>query len=219
MTVETATKVEDLNENYPLFDDPLGEADNHTRLIKSCLKYTFAGASSTGVTGFNVVTQPAGNNTTLAASTAFTSAAIAAAALSSTLPSQTGNAGKIITTDGTNGGWASIKTVNGSTQLTTGDIQSGLPITEVSGTTQTAAAYVDYWLGNVAATAVTANASPVDGERFAVTPVNGLLTNTIDFGSATVRGPAGTVTGVLTLNMGARMEFKYSTTLTKWVVV
>ncbi len=89
---------------------------------------------------------------------------------------------------------------------------------EVSGTTQTATASNDYWLENVAATAVTANTSPVDGERFGVTPANGLKTNTIDFGSANVIGPALTFTGVLTLNAGMRMTFKYSTTLTKWVV-
>lgn len=219
MTVEIATKVDELNATYPASGDSRSEGDDHVRLIKSALLGSFTGASTTGVTGFNVVTQTAGNNTTLAASTAFTSAAIAAAALSTALPSQSGNAGKVITTDGTNGSWSAIKTVNGSSVLTSGDIQAGLTRSEVTGTTQTAAAYYDYWLENAGATAVTANASPADGERFAVTPANSLITNTIDFGSATVIGPAGTVTGVLTLNLGARMEFKYSTTLYKWVVV
>lgn len=218
MTVETATKVSELNATLPADGDSRSEGDNHLRVIKTAILGTLANADTTGVAGFNVVTQAIGNNGTLAASTAFVSAGIAAAALSATLPSQAGNSGKVITTDGTNGSWSSIKTVNGSTILSTGDIQSVLPRTEVTGTTQTAAAYVDYWLENAGATAVTANASPVDGERFAVTPANSLYTNTIDFGSATVRGPAGTVTGVLTLNLGARMEFKYSTTLTKWVV-
>jgi len=88
---------------------------------------------------------------------------------------------------------------------------------EVSGTTQACAAGNEYWAENVAATAFTAPSSPADGARFAVTPVNGLLTNTIDFGAATVRGPGGTVTGVLTLDLGARMEFVYSSTLTKWM--
>ncbi|MFZ2309594.1 MAG: hypothetical protein WAW73_19640 [Rhodoferax sp.] len=98
-------------------------------------------------------------------------------------------------------------------------VTSYLTRVEVSGTTQTCADGYEYWAENAGATAFTANASPVDGERFAVVPVNGLFTNTIDFGSATVRGPAGTVTGVLTLNLGARMEFRYSTTLFKWVVL
>lgn len=201
MTVETATKVEDLNENYPLFDDPLGESDNHLRLIKYCLKYTFAGAASTGVVGFNVVTQPAGNNTTLAASTAFTSAAIAAAALSSTLPSQAGNAGKVIRTDGTNATW--------------GDVLSRV---DVTGTTHTAVNGTDCWLENVGLTAVTAPTA-TDGHRFAVTPANGLKTNTIDFGAVTVLGPNGSASGVITIDLGARMEFFYSATLSKWVIV
>jgi len=89
---------------------------------------------------------------------------------------------------------------------------------EVSGTTQTATSGNDYFLGNVSLTAVTAPAS-VDGAHFAVTPGNGLLTNTIDFGAATVRGPAGTASGVITINLGARMEFIYSSTLSKWVLL
>lgn len=217
MTVETAVKVEDLNENYPASGDLLSESDNHARLIKACLKYTFAGAASTGVVGFNVYTQPAGTNNTLAASTAYADAAVAAAAFSATLPS--GSNEQVLFTAASLPAWTTIKTFSGTTLSGSGVIDITLPRTEVSGTSQTAAANIDYWLENVAATAVTANTSPTDGERFAVTPANGLLTNTIDFGSATVRGPAGTVTGVLTLNLGARMEFKYSTTLTKWVVV
>jgi len=89
---------------------------------------------------------------------------------------------------------------------------------EVSGTTQTATSGNDYFLGNVSLTAVTAPAS-ADGAHFAVTPGNGLLTNTIDFGAATVRGPAGTASGVITINLGARMEFIYSSTLSKWVLL
>lgn len=77
MTVETATKVEDLNENYPAVGDLKSEGDDHIRKIKSCLLYTFAGAASTGVTGFNVVTQAAGNSSTLAASTSFVTSALA----------------------------------------------------------------------------------------------------------------------------------------------
>ncbi len=87
---------------------------------------------------------------------------------------------------------------------------------EVSGTTQTATTGNDYWLENVAVTAVTAPAS-TDTYRFKVTPANGLLTNTIDFGAATVRGPAGTMTGILTMELGLPMDFEYSSTLSQWV--
>ncbi len=79
MTVETATKVEDLNSSYPAVGDLKSEGDDHIRKIKSVLLYSFAGISSTGATGFNVVTQSAGNNTTLAASTAFVKTAFDAA--------------------------------------------------------------------------------------------------------------------------------------------
>lgn len=110
MTIETATDVTQLNSSYPAVGDPIGQGDDHIRLVKSVLLYTFAGATSTGVTGFNVVTQTAGNNTTLAASTAFTSAAIAAAAFSTVLPSQSGNAGKYVTTNGTTASWGDLPT-------------------------------------------------------------------------------------------------------------
>lgn len=216
MTVETATKVEDLNELYPPATDLLSEIDNHLRLIKACLKYTFAGAASTGVTGFNVVTQPPLTNNTLVASTNYVNAAVTAAAFSTALPA--GTNGQILYTTAGFATWTTVKTFSGQTLSTAGDIAVILPRVEVSGTTQTAAANVDYWLENVAATAVTAP-TLADGVRFKVTPANGLTTNTIDFGAATVRGPAGSLTGVLTLNLGAPMEFYGSSTLNKWVVV
>lgn len=112
MTVETATKVEDLNENYPAAGDLLSESDNHHRLIKACLKYTFAGAASTGVVGYNVVTQPAGTNNTLAASTAYADAAVAAAAFSATLPA--GSNGQILYTLAGVPAWGAVPPKNGS---------------------------------------------------------------------------------------------------------
>jgi hypothetical protein len=62
---------------------------------------TFTGTPSlpTGTTG---VTQTAGNNTTALATTAFVTSAVA----SSGLPSQTGSAGKYLTTDGSTASWA-----------------------------------------------------------------------------------------------------------------
>lgn len=108
MPIETATDVTQLNASYPAVGDPIGQGDDHIRLVKSTLLYTFAGATSTGVTGFNVATQLPGNNTTLAASTAFVSAGIAAAAFTTALPSQAGNAGKFVTTDGVNASWQTV---------------------------------------------------------------------------------------------------------------
>lgn len=216
MTVETATKVSELNASYPALGDLKSEGDDHIRLIKTCVKYTLSGADTTGVTGFNVVTQSPSTNNTLAASTNYVDAAVTAAAFSTALP--VGSAGQILYTTGGLATWTTVKTFSGQTLSTAGDIAVVLPRTEVSGTTHTAVANEDCWLENVAATAVTAP-SLADARRFAVTPANGLTTNTINFGSATVRGPAGTVTGTLTLNLGARMEFYGSSTLNQWVVV
>lgn len=93
-----------------------------------------------------------------------------------------------------------------------------LTTTEVSGTTQTAANGYRYLLTNGSATAVTAPTAAA-GVTFGVIPGNGLLTNTVDFGATTVQGLNGTtLTGVMTLDLGP-MDFRYSSTLSKWVIV
>lgn len=113
---------------------------------------------------------------------------------------------------------------SGNWRCTSYQRADGLPLAgalmpaKVSGTSQAAASGRDYFLENVAATAVTAP-SAVDGAEFAVTPANGLLTNTVDFGAATVQGPSGALTGVVTLDLGARLQVKYSSTISKWVVL
>ena len=115
-------------------------------------------------------------------------------------------------------GAVTLKTINGGAITGAGDIVTGLTRVLVAGTAQAATAGNDYWATNVAATALTAPAA-VDGAEFAFTPANGLLTNTIDFGAATVRGPAGTATGIVTLTLGLSMHVKYSSTLSKWVLL
>lgn len=65
--------------------------------------HTFSGACV-------VPTMTAGDNSTNASSTAFVSAAIAAAAFSTALPSQSGNSGKFVTTNGTTASWATVNT-------------------------------------------------------------------------------------------------------------
>jgi len=88
---------------------------------------------------------------------------------------------------------------------------------EVAGTTQAASAGNDYWPTG-AACAVTVNATPVDAERFRVTPANGLSTNTILFGAATVQGYALSTTGTITMNPPLPMTFQWSSTISKWVL-
>lgn len=100
-----------------------------------------------------------------------------------------------------------IKTVNGSSILGSGNLTVGdLAIVTVSGTTQTAVAGNNYVLNNVAATAVTMPTTLVAGDSVTISPNNGLLTNTVDFGAKTVRFGANTMTGVVTLDLGAPME-------------
>lgn len=90
---------------------------------------------------------------------------------------------------------------------------------EVIGTAQAGAVGYDYWAINAAATVLTLPAAPADGDEMAFTPANGLKTNAIDSGAITVRGPAGTASGVITLDLGVRMQLKYSATLTLWVML
>jgi hypothetical protein len=177
MTVETATKVEDLNAAYPTGSDQKSEGDDHIRLVKSVLLYTFAGAASTGVVGFNVYTQPPGTANTLAASTSFVVSAIAAAALSGSIPA------------GTNGQTLSV--LSGAAAWTS--VVNTL-FTTVSGTTQTAVAGNAYLLTNVAATTVTLPASPAANDKVVVKVANGLLTNVINPNGNTIEGISGNLT-------------------------
>ncbi len=124
MSVETATYISQLNSALPAAGDLISEGDNHLNLIKSTLLATFpnftataitptsadvnkvAGAATTGATGFNVVTQAATDNTTLAASTAQVQAAImASSGVTAVLPAQSGNSGKVLGTNGTTASW------------------------------------------------------------------------------------------------------------------
>ena len=73
MTVETASYISQLNNSYPAVGDPVGEGDDHLRLIKSVLKTSFP--SST--------TQPQ-------------------------VPNVSGQAGKYLTTDGTDTSWGTV---------------------------------------------------------------------------------------------------------------
>lgn len=98
-------------------------------------------------------------------------------------------------------------------------VGQGLTRIELTTVAATAEGGNDYWAENVGATVLTAPATAVDGMEFALTPANGLLTNSIDFGAGTVKGPAGSVTGVVTLNLGVSMRLKYSSNLAAWVVL
>ena len=94
----------------------------------------------------------------------------------------------------------------------------GLIKVDVPTTSVTALAGNHYLLNNAALTVVTAPAA-VDGARFAVTPANGLKTNTIAFGAAIVRGYSATATGTFPIDLGATMEFIYVSAISRWVML
>ena len=123
-------------------------------------------------------------------------------AYGSALPAQTGNAGKVPRTDGSDTAWQ----------------WCDLPTAIVSGTSGSVAAGYRHVLSNAAATAVTAPATPADGDPIEIVPANGLKTNSVDFGAKTVRGPNGTATGVILLNLGTPFRAVFSSTLDKWVM-
>jgi hypothetical protein len=165
MGLETGTYISDLVVTNPLGSDAKSTADDHLRLIKSCLKTTFpsvTGAVTKTHTELNSVTDrgliagqtwtgthtlPAttygvtatlGDSSLKYATTEF----VANTAFSSALPAQLGNSGKLLTTNGTIASWTDTKTVNGNSIVGTGNIGTGLVPLAVL--TPTAAANVDF---------------------------------------------------------------------------
>jgi hypothetical protein len=126
MTVETSFNYpSDLNASYPAAGDDKREGDDHIRGLKSVWKTTFpnvSGAVTVTHTQLNTIpdlapkaspaltgvptapTASVGDATTQIATTAF----VAATSLVSALPGQSGNAGKTISTDGTNASWSNL---------------------------------------------------------------------------------------------------------------
>lgn len=101
MAVETATYVSQLDPTKPGINDLKSEGDDHLRLIKTTLTTTFPNIQG-------VSSSPTSNSVNILPTTQGMQAAIASASFSSSLPAQTGNAGKFITTDGTTASWAEV---------------------------------------------------------------------------------------------------------------
>lgn len=102
MTVETAPFINGLNAAAPTGAESKSEGDDHIRVIKGAVKATFP-----NLTGAVNATQ-AQINLLVGKTDVATAADIAAAALSTSLPGQAGNAGKFLTTDGTDATFESI---------------------------------------------------------------------------------------------------------------
>lgn len=105
MAVETATYVSQLDPTKPGINDLKSEGDDHLRLIKQTLTNTFPNIQG-------VSSSASSNSVNILPTTSGMQAAIAAASFSSSLPAQTGNAGKFITTDGTTASWATVPPSN-----------------------------------------------------------------------------------------------------------
>lgn len=96
-------------------------------------------------------------------------------------------------------------------------VNTGLIAVPVTGTSATAAVGTRCDLSNVAATAITAPAGAA-GAEFAVLCANGRSDNTINFGAATVRNGANTLTGTLTLNPPVPLHFVWVPATSEWNV-
>lgn len=134
MALETGTYISDLVSTNPVSGDPKSQGDDHFRLLKSTIKATFpnvdgavtptdeelnyvdgvtssiqtqldlkAPLASPVLTGVpEAPTAPDGTNNTQIATTAF----VVATSLTSSLPGQAGNDGKVIMTNGVTADWS-----------------------------------------------------------------------------------------------------------------
>lgn len=125
MALETGTYISDLVAANPDGASPKSSMDDHLRLIKGTIKATFpnvAGAVTASHTDLNTVpglapkASPAFTGTPSAPTAATGSSGTQLATLdyanalafASALPAQAGNAGKVVTTDGTTASWAGL---------------------------------------------------------------------------------------------------------------
>lgn len=155
---------------------------------------TFASPTLTGVP--TAPTAVTGTSTTQIATTAF----VTAAAFNSALPGQTGNAGKFVTTDGSNASWAYATPA----------------LNVVSGTTQAAVNDSHYVLTNAAATTVTLPATPAAGDVVWVTVGNGRTDNVVARNGSNIQSLAED----LTLNAAyAAVQMRYINSTIGWAFV
>lgn len=130
MTLEAGTYISDLNASNPSATDPKSQGDDHIRLVKSTIHNTFpnitgevarthteinsvidralrAGDTYSGHHDFSGATEvkvPTPTGTDNPATKGYADNL----AFSTALPAQTGNAGKIVSTDGNEASWVSL---------------------------------------------------------------------------------------------------------------
>ncbi len=220
MTVESAVYISQLNASLPAGADAKAEGDNHLRLIKAVLVGSFPNVSGAvtathteinylvGVTSgiqtqinakgaitgqawtgtHTFVTQAAFDNSTKAATTAY----VDQRAMSTALPTQTGFAGGMATSDGTSASWTDY-------------------VANVTATSVSMVQGVVYRLSNVASTNCIFPSSPTEsGRDIEIIAANDLLTNTFDLNGKELVGPFGTLSGSgHVLDRLMRYRFRY----------
>lgn len=149
--------------------------------------YNWTGATVT------VATRPPGTSDNSAASTGFVAAASLAAA---GIPTQTGNAGKALITNGSSASWGNI----------------GLVVETVTGTSQTAVAGTLYVFTNVAACTLTLPAASGSNGIVGAFFTNGLSTNVIARASGNICG----LPENLTLDNPSRFARFYRDVINSW---
>jgi hypothetical protein len=148
-------------------------------------------AGTLGVTGnLTAPTQTAGDNTTKVATTAFVTAALSS--LGSSLPSQTGNSGKYLTTDGSVASWAAI---NLSSYVTNSSLATSLSSYTLSST-----------LGTLSTQ--NANAAAITGGTINGTVIGGSIPAAGSFTSAKLSG--ATAAAVLSMASGSALAVEFS---------
>lgn len=210
MALETGTYISDLVITNPTGADAKSTSDDHHRLIKSTIKATFPNISGAVlpthtelnyVDGVTSAIQTQIDNKAALASPTFTGTPAAPTAAAAT------NSTQLATTAFVQ---SAIAGVNAQTPITV------VHITASTGTVNSGQlAYLD----NVAATSMTLGTIADQGE-FGVVTANGLSTNTLDIGAKTLYGPAGSITGVITLDGQARVwKFKYTAATTSLEII
>lgn len=178
----------------------------------------------------NVETALVGQSGSRAASLDF----VNATALSSSLPGQTGNAGKYLSTDGTNPDWYDLPTTavnkggTGATNAVSARSNLGVPSTSevyglaqltyvaVSGTSATAAAKQFLATRNAGLTTITGPASATSGDVWALAVCNGRVDNVINWNGLKHEDSSEATT---TLDEGNRYyEFRYVDSSFGWKV-
>lgn len=122
-----------------LVPSPAAADDSQKAVPTSYLVDYYAPLASPTFTGVPAVpTAAPGTNTTQVASTAF----VQAQAFVAALPVQTGNSGKLVTTDGATASWTAVKTINSVSIVGSGNVNSGTVV--LASATPTASANVDF---------------------------------------------------------------------------